>query len=262
VADTLRRHYPEYLMEAAGLALFMVSACGFGTLLWHPASPVAAVVADGFGRRALMGLAMGMTFVAIAYSPWGQQSGAHLNPSVTLTFWRLGKVSGDDAAFYVVAQFLGGLAGVLVSALGLGRLLSHPAVGYVTTVPGRWGVGPAFAAEVAIAFLMMTTVLVVSNSRWGRWTALCAGVLVLAYITFETPISGMSLNPARTLGSALPAHHYPALWVYFTAPFLGMLLAAEVYGRTAGARAVHCAKLHHDNPRRCIFCQETAASAA
>src|SRR5262245_28166946 len=106
-------------MEAAGLALFMVSACGFGTLLWHPSSPMASAVADGFGRRALMGLAMGLTFVAIAYSPWGQQSGAHLNPSVTLTFWRLGKVRGQDAVFYVIAQFLGGLAGVLVSTLAL-----------------------------------------------------------------------------------------------------------------------------------------------
>ncbi len=249
-------------MEAAGLAVFMVAACGFGPLLWHPSSPVAATVANGFGRRALMGLAMGLTFVAIAYSPWGKQSGAHLNPSVTLTFWRLGKVRGDDAAFYVAAQFLGGVAGVVLSALALGGRLSHPAVGYVTTVPGRWGVSAAFVAEVAIAFLMMTTVLVVSNSPWGRWTALCAGVLVLAYITFESPMSGMSLNPARTLGSALPAHLYPALWVYFTAPLLGMLLAAEVYGRTAGARAVHCAKLHHDNPRRCIFCQEAAAPAA
>src|SRR5262249_26769206 len=133
-------------MEAAGLALFMVSACVFGTLLWHPASPAATTVADGFGRRALLGPAMGPAFLTIAYSPWGQQSGAHLNPSVTLTFWRLGKVGGHDAVFYVVSQFLGGLAGVLVSALVLGRLLSHPAVGYVTTVPGRWGASAAFAA--------------------------------------------------------------------------------------------------------------------
>lgn len=249
-------------MEGAGLALFMVSACGFGVLLWHPGSPAAAAVADGPARRALMGLAMGLTFVAIAYSPWGQQSGAHLNPAVTLTFWRLGKVQTGDALFYVLAQFLGGLLGVAVSAIALGPLLSHTAVGYVVTVPGRWGVGAAFAAEVAIAFLMMTTVLVVSNSARARSTALCAGALVFAYITLEAPISGMSLNPARTLGSALPALQFPALWVYFIAPPLGMLLAAEALRLARDSRFVHCAKLHHDNPRRCIFCQKAAAPDA
>jgi aquaporin Z len=72
----------------------------------------------------------------------------------------------------------------------------------------------------------------------------------------------MSLNPARTLGSAMPAHQFPALWVYFTAPLVGMILAAEAYGLLRGARSVHCAKLHHDNPRRCIFCQEAAAPDA
>ncbi len=262
MGNAIRHHYPEYLMEAAGLALFMVSACTFGVLLWHPGSPVAAAVADGPARRALMGLAMGLTFVAIAYSPWGQQSGAHLNPAVTLTFWRLGKVSSGDALFYVLAQFLGGLLGVVLSGLVLGPFLSHPAVGYVVTVPGPWGVGAAFAAEIAIAFLMMTTVLVISNSSRARSTALCAGALVFAYITFEAPISGMSLNPARTLGSALPALHFPALWVYFIAPPLGMLLAAEAYRIVRDAGSIHCAKLHHDNPRRCIFCQKAAAPSA
>ena len=77
----------------------------------------------------------------------------------------------------------------------------------------------------------------------------------MAYITFEAPFSGMSLNPARTLGSALPAMTWTALWLYFTAPPLGMLAAAEVYVGLRGARAVHCAKLHHQNSKRCIFCQ-------
>lgn len=249
-------------MEAAELGLFMVSACGFGVLLWHPGSPLAAAVADGTGRRGLMGLAMGLTFVAIAYSPWGKQSGAHLNPSVTLTFLRLGRVQGSDALFYVVAQFLGGLLGVGLSWLALGSLLAHPSVRFVVTEPGRWGAAAAFLAEIVIAFLMMTTVLVVSNSAYARWTALCAGVLVFAYITFETPVSGMSLNPARTLGSALPALHFPALWVYFTAPLVGMLLAAEAYRIARDPGSVRCAKLHHDNPRRCIFCQDSAAPGA
>lgn len=249
-------------MEAAVLGLFMVSACAFGALLWYPGSAVGQLVADGVGRRALMGLAMGLTAVGLIYSPWGQQSGAHMNPAVTLTFWRLGKVQPWDAFFYVLAQFVGGLGGVLVARVALGRLLAHPSVNYVVTVPGEGGAGPAFAAEVGIAFVMMTTILIVSNSGRARWTGFLAGALVASYITFEAPISGMSLNPARTFGSALPAMSWTAFWVYLSAPPLGMLLAAEAYTAIRSARAVQCAKLHHQNPKRCIFCQDMPARRA
>jgi aquaporin Z len=246
-------------MEAAALGAFMVSACAFGALLWHPGSPASALVADGVGRRAVMGLAMGVTAVGLIYSPWGQQSGAHMNPSVTLTFLRLGKVKPWDALFYVLAQFAGGLGGVLVARTILGPLLADPSVNYVVTVPGSWGVGVAFVAEVSIAFVMMTTILAVSNSSLARWTGLFAGALVATYITFEEPLSGMSLNPARTLGSALPAMSFSALWVYFTAPPLGMLLASQAYTALRSARTVRCAKLHHQNKKRCIFCQDEPA---
>ena len=110
----------------------------------------------------------------------------------------------------------------------------------------------AFAAEVAIAFCMMTTVLAVSNSpRWARFTGLCAGALVATYITLEAPLSGMSLNPARTFASAVPATVWRAFWIYLTAPLAGMLLAAELRIRWA-RRPVICAKLQHD-AGRCIF---------
>jgi aquaporin Z len=100
----------------------------------------------------------------------------------------------------------------------------------------------------------MSVILSISNmEKLARYTGLFAGALVATYITLEAPISGMSMNPARTLGSAFSAHSWTALWIYFTAPMSGMLLAAEVYVRLRGARAVHCAKLHHQNPHRCIF---------
>src|SRR5215470_9246544 len=109
------QHWPEYLIEAIGLGLFMLSACLFVTLLEHPNSPVRQTVTEPFVRRIPMGLAMGLTAVGLVYSPWGQRSGAHFNPSVTLTFWRLGKVTFWDAVFYVAAQFVGALAGVGVA---------------------------------------------------------------------------------------------------------------------------------------------------
>jgi len=254
LAGALAEHWPEYLMEAGGLGLFMVSACGFATLLGHPASPVLRAIPDPLHRQMLMGLAMGLTAIGIIYSPWGKRSGAHLNPSVTLTFLSLGKVERRDALFYAAFQFLGGAAGVVLASMLLGGLVAHPPVNYAVTAPGPAGVAAAFVAEVAISFFLMLTVLVVSNSkRLGRYTGLFAGALVATYIAVEAPISGMSMNPARTLGSALLARDFTALWIYFVAPPLGMLAAAQSYTRWRGARAVFCAKLHHHNNQRCIF---------
>src|SRR5213593_3212664 len=139
-------------MEAAGLGIFMISACGFATLLGR-------TIPDQFLRRVVMGLAMGLTAIGIIYSPWGKQSGAHINPSVTLTFLRLGKIKPWDAFFYILAQFAGGLAGVLAAASVIGK-----SVNYATTLPGPHGVGAAFAAELVISFILMSVVLRVSNT--------------------------------------------------------------------------------------------------
>jgi len=252
--EELKRHWPEYLMEAAELGTFMVSACAFTVILWHPSSPVRQTVANLLLRRALTGIAMGLTALCIIYSPWGKRSGAHFNPSVTLAFFRLGKIEPWDAFFYVVAQFVGGVAGVLLAAGLLGARIRHPEVSYAATVPGPAGAQVAFLAEFLISFALMSVILTVSNTeRLARYTPLFAATLVATYISLEAPLSGMSMNPARTFGSAVPARIWTALWVYFTAPPLGMLLAAEVYLWVKGARGVICAKLHHANNKRCIF---------
>jgi aquaporin Z len=253
-ADALRRHWPEYLMEGAGLGLFMVSAGLFGTLLFHPASPVVGALPDPLVRRALMGVIMGLTAIGLIYSPWGQQSGAHLNPAVTLTFWRLGKVATWDAAFYVLAQFAGGALGVLAVLALLGRAFAEPPVSYVATVPGPHGSTTALLAEMAISFGLMTAVLLMSNTpKLMRLTGVFAGCLVALYITIEAPVSGMSMNPARTLASALPGQLFDALWIYFVGPIAGMLLAALAYRLLRRAPEVVCAKLNHHTHRRCIF---------
>jgi aquaporin Z len=242
-------------MEAAGLGFFMLSACLFTVLLEHPGSAARQALPDPLLRRALIGVAMGLTAIAIIYSPFGKRSGAHLNPSVTFTFWRLGKIETWDAAFYVVAQFAGGALGVAIAAVLCGPLLiAHGAVNYAVTQPGEPGPWVAFGAELVISFGLMLTVLLVSNRRsLNRYTGLFAGTLVALYITFEAPLSGMSMNPARTAASALPAASWEHAWLYFIAPPLGMLLAAEIYVRRRGAASVLCCKLHHENDSRCIF---------
>ena len=254
MSNALKKHWPEYLMEATELGLFMFSACAFTVLLFHPSSPVAQTIHHGVLRRLLMGTAMGSTAIAIIFSPLGQRSGAHFNPSVTWTFFRLGKIEAPDAAFYTLFQFAGGIAGVLLASLTLGRLVTHQSVNYAVTLPGPDGPTVAFLAEIIISFILMSVVLKVSNTkRLARWTGMFAGALVATYITIESPISGMSMNPARTLSSAVGAQVWMFLWIYFVAPPIGMLLAAEVYQRLNTGRAVACAKLHHHNNKRCIF---------
>ena len=250
----LREHWPEYLMEGAELAVFMMSACIFTALLEHPASPALLLIPDPFVRRFLIGLAMACTAVALIYSPWGKQSGAHMNPAITLTFLRLKKIEPWDALFYVVAQFAGGVIGVLAASFVFRMTLAHPSVNYAATLPGIGGPRVAFVAEALISFVLLFTVLTVANNRKiGRFTGFFAAALIAMYITFEAPLSGMSMNPARTLGSALSADRFDGLWVYFLAPPFGMLLAAEVYVRLRSSHAVYCAKLHHQNSKRCIF---------
>ena len=251
-------HWKEYLIEAALLATFMVSASTMATLIEHPAFPVRALVADPVGRRVLMGLAMGLTAISLIYSPWGQRSGAHLNPSVTLTFWRLGKVPTRDAAGYVVAQFAGGILGIALAAALLRPWIGGPPVNYVTTTPGPFGPLAAFVAEAAISAVLMTVVLTASNApTLSHFTGLAAGILVAAFITIEAPVSGMSMNPARTLGPSVVSGIGDGLWIYFLAPPLGMLAAAELYIRVRGRLAVRCAKLHHGRGP-CIFCAAAA----
>jgi aquaporin Z len=252
--SALRAHWPMYLMEAGGLALFMISASLFGVILEHPDSSVHRIIVDPFHRRVLMGVAMGLTAIALIYSPLGKRSGAHLNPSVTLAFLRLGRIKSQDAVFYIAAQFAGGIAGVMIAWYFLGSRLAQRPPHFVATIPGMNGVILAFVAEAVISAMLMLVVLFVSSSRFANYTGLCAGVLVALYIAFESPISGMSMNPARTFGSALAARDLTGLWIYFTAPPLGMLVSSTLYRwlfRDAG-----CAKLYHAPDVHCIFCQE------
>ena len=250
----LRRHWPEYLMEAAGVAIFMIVLCLAMILFMHPGSPLRQGIESDFVRRALMGFVMGLAILSLIGSPWGQRSGAHLNPAITLGFFRLGKIEGADALCYIVAQFTGGVAGVNLMTWLFGLHMSDPAVNWAATAPGPWGSFAALLAEIVISFVLMMVILLASNTReLSRYTPLLAAALIAIFVMVEAPISGMSMNPARSFAPAVPASLLSVLWIYFTAPPLGMLLAAEAYQRLRGVGSVFCAKLHHHNTRRCIF---------
>ena len=257
--QALKIHWPEYLVEAWGLGTFMVSACFFAVFFYHPRSVVG--LGNDYVLNALMGLMMGLTAVAVILSPLGKRSGAHINPAVTLTFFRLGKIRFWDALFYVLFQFIGGTAGVFLSWILLGNWLEDSAVNFVVTVPGKEGLGVAFFAEFVISFLLMGMILVTTNStRLMKYTAWLAGILIMLFIAFEARYSGMSMNPARSFASALVANYWTALWIYFVSPVVAMFFAAEIFTKLKGAEGVKCAKLHHHNKQRCIFCGKPSGS--
>lgn len=252
----LRLHWPEVLMEGIALGAFLLSASLFATLLFHPErlGQGTGVLCDEWIRRLGMGAAMGLTAIAILHSPFGRRSGGHLNPAVTLAFWRLGRVDGPDAVLYALGQSAGALCGLLVARLFLGDALGHPAVDYVSTRPGLGGPAIAWLAEFAMAATLMTVVLHLgSHPRLSAWTGLAAGTLVALFVVIEAPLSGMSMNPARTIASALWSGHWEGVWIYLTAPPVAMLLAAEADLRLRGGEHVRCAKLLHGAGDRCIF---------
>lgn len=258
MSGAARLPWAEIAIEAFALGMFMVSACLFGALLEHPASPVRAAIGDPTARRALMGALMGLTAIGLIYSPWGRRSGAHMNPAVTLAFLRLGRIRAGVAAAYVTAQFAGGTLGVALCVALIGPWLADPGVRWVATVPGPAGPGVAFAAEFAISFVLLGTVLLLARTpRLERFAGLAAGALVGLWILIEAPLSGMSMNPARTFGSAVFARDWTAFWVYAVAPPVAMLGAALLVSwlPAAGTVSGRCAKLDHPAAGRCHFCE-------
>jgi aquaporin Z len=251
-ASTAGANLGIYARDGLLLGAFMVSACTFVALLEHPSSPVHTAIASAFVRRALVGAAMGITAVALIYSPWGKRTGAFMNPAMTLCFLRLGKLEARDALGYVVAQFAGGTLGVAVSALVLGRFVSDRAVNFAVTEPGADGPGVAWLAEFCIAFVLLSVVVNVNRvPRLARFGGVFAAALVALYITFEAPLSGMSLNPARSFASALVAGSFRGFWIYLTAPVLGMLAGVELDLRSHAGKKP-CGKLSHEHSSVCF----------
>ncbi len=224
----LQSNWRTYLIEAGLLGAFMASACCFTIVLEYPDLPFYRDV-EPFQRRMIMGLAMGLTAVLLIYSPWGKRSGAHMNPAVTLANLLMERISWQNGIWYIVAQFMGGTAAVLLFKWLAPQLAGANTVNYAATVPGMAGVVVAFLAEFVISALLLLAVLWCSNSRFAKLTGWLAGCLVALYISFEAPLSGMSMNPARTFASAFSASLWTGWWIYFTAPVFGMLMVGYFY---------------------------------
>ena len=258
-----REHWPEYLIEGWALGTFMLSASIVVVLLESRQLPFREMIPSPLVRRMLVGMATGLTALTLIYSRWGRQSGAHMNPAVTLAYLRLGLVHPIDGLFYILSQAIGGTLGVLAGFLLTVGILAAPEARWVVTVPGPGGPFVALGAEFLMAMSLMLVVLQFSSApHLRRFTGCAAALLIAIFITVEAPYSGMSINPARTLASAFPSQIWTAFWIYLLAPPLGMIAAAEVHRWLSGGRLRHCAKLCHDDRTRCIHCGYTPSKDA
>ena len=197
---------------------------------------------------------MGLTAASIIYSPWGRQSGAHFNPSVTLTFLRLGKITPRDALFYVMAQFAGAAAGVALVGGLLRPIVSDPAVNFVATVPGSSGrTGRVSGRSDDLVRHDDDDPAGLELRAVCAMTGVLAACMVAVYITFEAPLSGMSMNPARSFGPpTLPRARSDRSGSTPRAPprhARGRRTVRSAFGRGA----VRCAKLHHPSTGHCHF---------
>lgn len=202
------------LAEAIGTFALVFAGCG-------------AIVVDGLSDGALgvIGIAavFGLSVLAMIHA-LGDVSGAHLNPAVSLAFWRAGRLPGGVAARYAAAQAVGALA----AAAAL-RLLfpEHATLGATIPSGSAW---QSFGLEAVMSFFLMMVILGVAHG--AREQGLMAGVAVGGTVALEAafggPISGASMNPARSLGPALVAGRLGELWIYLAAPVLGMLAAVPL----------------------------------
>lgn len=228
---SFQKNWKHYLQEALGLAIFMISACFFTSLFEAKDAFFHRLIPQSQVRNSIIGLLMGGTALLIFYSPLTAPSGAHINPAVTLSFWRLGKIGTTDAIFYCVFQVIGGTLAVYCMQWIIGRPLTEIPVNSCATVPFG-GVAAAAITEFLIAFATMNMVLFTSmHSRLQKYTRIFAGCLVCLWVIVAGPISGFGMNPARSLASALPSNTWTGFWIYLLLPFAGMLLATVLYTR-------------------------------
>ncbi|RRA49268.1 MIP/aquaporin family protein [Acidipila sp. EB88] len=237
----------------------MFLVCLLIVVLESPTSVLFRSIPDDRTRLVILAAAIGVVVSVIIQSPWGKRSGAHLNPAVTIAFLRLRRIQPWNAFFYVLSHFVGAFLGVMGILLTVGSSFRNPPVHYAVTVPGPSGDFMAFLAETLISALLMALILFfIRSSRRIAFTGVAVGALIAILITVESPISGTSMNPARTLATAFAGRVWQHLWIYLFGPLLGMLIAAEVHRHfwpEAPARdPLSCAKLLHPDTVRCIHC--------
>lgn len=205
----------KYLAEFIGTAVLVLFACGV-------AGQVCAVPEAGYVATAL---AFGLVIVAMAYSI-GNISGCHINPAVSIAMLISKKITAKEFCGYVVAQFLGAIAGAEV----LNLIVKDTSKLGVNTLAPMVTPVKAFGIEIILTFVFVFAILgVTSKESNGNIAGLViGGALVLVHL-LGIPFTGTSVNPARSFGPALIAGNLTNIWVFLLAPLVGGALAAFVH---------------------------------
>jgi aquaporin Z len=239
-------HWPEWLAELAGTAIVLfavVTAKDWAVRAGRPFSDVEV-------RICIIGAVAGLAVIAVALSRLGRQSGAHLNPAVTVGLWIQRAVSPADLAAYCVAQAIGAIAGVAAARLW-GATITNPVVRWAVIAPSPHISHPAAAAiEAAGTLVQLACVFALLTSpRYHRWAPVLAGVQLAAFIAVLAQTTGAAFSPVRGLAPDVLAGRYPALWVYFAGPLAGAVIAALAL-RGIGWQPL-TGKLRHDPTIAC-----------
>lgn len=253
-------HWSEYGAELLGTA-FLVFV-GLSVVVWNFAQglPMTQLIPNKSIRLLITGLMFSGSGSLVAISPLGKLSGGHINPSVSLAFWMQGKMHHHDICGYIIAQFLGAIIGAFLLVTVWSNYAAS--INNGMTLPGAsYPLWYVFLAEVTMTCLLVVAIFIfVSSDRLMRWTPLMTWLVVAIMVWLESPISGTSLNSARSFGPALVSWFWQNQWLYLIAPPMGAILAVGVFRLiTFGERELLTAKLFHVPNYRSIFKNVKAA---
>jgi aquaporin Z len=208
---------------------------GTFVLVFVGTTAVVASSVPGFQAPTLIvaALAFGIALLAGLYA-FGEVSGGHFNPAVSLAMFLDKRLSGGDLLGYWIAQFVGGMLAALVLLIAT----SQDDVASTATVPGPDGSGTAFLIELVMTAIFVAVILQASASGRFGGSALLAIPLALVTVHLAAiPFSGSSVNPARTFGPDLFGNEWSGFWIYIVAPPLGAVLAWIVHTAVVKGRA-------------------------
>ena len=238
-------HPVDWGCEFVGTAFQLFVGFGAVAVFESTRSPLRSALPAG-ARLVIIGVCFGLLAAAVAISPVGRRSGAHLNPAVTFGFFLRGHTSLRDSLGFAGAQ----TAGALVAAAGFAAAWGEWArtVHTARTQPstGMTGWGAAGIEAALTCGLLLTVFTMVSSARTARWTpAVVTGVLA-GLIWAGAPYTGASMNPSRTMGPDAVTAYFPSLWSYLIGPMTGAAAAAGIFALASSQRRTLTAKLFHD----------------
>jgi aquaporin Z len=241
----------KFVAEFVGTGVLLLLGLSLVIAMFGTGSPLAAALPDWRQRTILTGFLFGSVGGAIAVSPVGKVSGAHINPVVTMGFWLLGKMTNSVAIGYVAAQ-LGGAAAGCLPLLAWGEM--GRSIQYGATAPGTgYSDLAAFLGEVATTFGLVASLCIFIGLRPLRKFTPAVMPFLYAFMNpLEAMISGDSTNPARSFGPALISGQWHGWWIYWAGPIAGSLLAILFFS-FLGMRVEEAKLYHFESDHRRVF---------